>query len=400
MNLFFKDKFLGVLPESAVPNLYLFCHGLGLQITVNRTENKVQVNGGLSNKVIGICNDEHVTGSPLRNKACEEQILEAIGKTLSHSSVSTKTITEKTFKNNEDLLLSVHVYQLPRIKQPILEIFHRSAPKEFQWISLMKDEADSAGIKFSLQELNSYEKHQTIRMHIMYPQEIGDEFWKEYGCKLANIISLGLLCRLSRNSLSFAFAAFPFETFLDLITSSAKKPKNELVIEELHPAPSIDVKELIQGASAYFDYHIISKQSNPKNPKIYCSLFIRNTGNSVLVNPVICFRISPKGSISITGQIVPPKAANTLGIQGSEGSKGWQFMHDNWIEQSEESGEVWIKPIQELSLSPGESTGLTNLQLTVKDNSDSQTKVTAFVYFSDGSLQIEADNKISIMYIN
>ncbi|MBY6053365.1 hypothetical protein [Cytobacillus firmus] len=400
MNLYFKDKLLGVLPESAVPNLFLFCHGLGLQIAVNRTENKVQVNGGLSNKVIGIFNDEYETGNPLRNKACEEVIIEAVRKTLSHSGASTRTITEKTFKNNEDLLLSVHVYQIPRIKQPILEIFHRSAPKEFEWISLMKSEADSAGIKFSLQELNSHEKHQTVRMHIMYPQENGDHFWEVYGYKLAHVICLGLLCRLSRNSLSFAFAAFPFEALLDFITSPEKKPESDPVLEDLQTAPSIDSKELILSASAYFDYHIISKQSNPKNPKIYCSLFIRNTGNTILVNPVVCLRISPKGTVSITGQIVPPKAADTLAIQGSEGSKGWQFMHDNWMEQSEESGEVWIKPIHELSLSPGESTGLTNLQLTVKNNADSQTKVEAFIYFSDSSVQIEADNKISIMYIN
>ncbi|OIU72129.1 hypothetical protein [Rossellomorea aquimaris] len=212
----------------------------------------------------------------------------------------------------------------------------------------------------------------------------------------ANVLDLNLL-----NLLSFKSAR---------IASKVQKPKSkktdkdiDIISEDEYEQAKIRKrnKKIISReskAEVYFDYNLIPNRKTEKYT-IKADFIIKNTGNVVLNNPKICFRVDPPEKIEIGGQILPPEMSEIFSVQGEMGAEGWKYSGKDWLEKAYSTGEYWIEPIQGMELHPGETTGIEGIQFTVDNLSEQETStILGFVYFEEENLQLSSNNKIMITF--
>jgi hypothetical protein len=151
-------------------------------------------------------------------------------------------------------------------------------------------------------------------------------------------------------------------------------------------------------AEIYFDYNLIPNRKTLKYT-IKADFIIKNTGNVILKNPKICFRVDPPEKIEIGGQILPPEMSEIFSVQGEMGAEGWKYIGKDWLEKAYSTGEYWIEPIQGMELLSGETTGIEGIQFTVDNLSEQETStILGFVYFEEENLQLSSNNKIMITF--
>lgn len=428
MDLYLGDSRVCTIPDESFPAIYYCFLELGFQIEMNRTDRRVTVLPGLNNKIIQLKKDQ-LLKTTLRREKFEDQLLQYIEKSLSSCGVQ----LADSESEQAELTFSITASQIQYINQPILEIYYDKGDVEEEWIKYIKVECQKLNIKFSIHKLANNKDYQTVKVHVMYPEVIEDTFWESIGENIACMLSIGLISKLRKSYHLSLLSIFPLEVFLkDFIQSgnyqlvesnkqtnlvedgietiddqidSVEKEKNQLNygIDTLADESPSQLEESIKqdnrsDAEAFFDYHLLIDDTNKKSPKIFGSLTIKNTGLESLKNPIICFRMTPAGSVGIIGQILQPNTIQTQGVQTAEGPKGWRYMNENWQNEADEKGEVWVCPVHEINTDPGEYIQLPNIQMTVKSLEEVKNiKVEAFIFFVEHGLEITANNKISLL---
>jgi hypothetical protein len=159
------------------------------------------------------------------------------------------------------------------------------------------------------------------------------------------------------------------------------------------------IEEKRREAEVFFDYQVLLDSNNSNKIMVLANLHIKNTGTEVLHNPSICLRSIPAESIKIAGQILPPDAAQARGVMNDEGTKGWKYMNDDWLEQAQEKGELWICPVQPMDILPRQVESFQNFQISIlKPEEHKSVKVEAFVFFKEQGLEIPSNNRISLSF--
>lgn len=402
MEVYIGEKFIGTITEEAFPAFYYVCNEWGFQINLNQDEGKVVLLSGLMGQQIFIFTDPELEQGAMRKELFERQILDAMKQRLLTSGVDMESIENQKNASKSGILLSLNVFQLPLLNQPVIELYHGTEKHESKkWIELIRRECHKAGVKPIVHELDRSEDSHTIKVNIMCPQMGETSFLEQVGERLVHILSIGLLSKLQHSLELSPLSIFPLEAFIPSLKQNTEKaqpviapPESE---DKAQPVPIERFPEPFSSAEAYFDYHLLVGEAM-KSAQVFGILTIKNNGSTSLKNPYVCFRVTPAGSVNITGQILPPSTAKVQGVQTVDGTKGWMFMSDNWVEEAFEKGEYWVSPIQEVVLAPGEIITMSNLQMKVtRSQSDKQIKVEAFVFFTEDHLEIAAHNKISLM---
>lgn len=411
MEVHIGDTYIGSIPNDSISALYFCIRELGFLVDVNWDDGKLMITSGLKNKTI-VLEDQSPDQNRLRNVVFEGKVLGSVENILLKYGTHIYKTVEHKGSVMPDLSLSLTIFQLPDLKQPVLELYHSTGENNAKWIKMIKNECKSYGIKPVAHETEHQKSQQKVKVQVMLPQEM--ELEKQLR-NLTHIISVGLLSKLQGEFDLSAFSLLPIDALLPLFRNHAlQQPLSEL--DSLESLESFEkgkeeeryknegnhsavTTESLVGAEAYFDYHVIIHQPTGKAPKIFGDLFIKNSGNVTLKNPCICFRVTPVGSVQISGQILPPKAVRTQGIQTAGGAKGWQYMTDNWIEDADEKGEIWIQPVQEMMIHSGEGIKVPNIQMKINNPIEYNQiiKVEAFIFFIENGLEIVAENKISLM---
>ena len=178
-----------------------------------------------------------------------------------------------------------------------------------------------------------------------------------------------------------------------------RKEKNSQSLKLISQNPP-EIKREIINAEVFFDYTILIPQSESelKDYLVEGILYIKNTGNQALMNPVICIKITPVQSASLQGQFIPPKMVSSLGTKSMSGEKGWKYVYDDWRQRVKTNGEYWITPIQVLQIPSGETT-MFNFKINFEQPKDGKS-ITAqgFVYFQEEKKQFQSNNQISFSF--
>ena len=74
-------------------------------------------------------------------------------------------------------------------------------------------------------------------------------------------------------------------------------------------------------------------------------------------------------------------------------------MKENWLEDYEKKGELWICPIHTMEIIPGQTEVLSNLQISFPKSEQETMTVDAFVYFKEDRIETGANNRISISFL-
>ncbi|KHE72230.1 hypothetical protein [Halobacillus sp. BBL2006] len=151
-------------------------------------------------------------------------------------------------------------------------------------------------------------------------------------------------------------------------------------------------------ADVYFDYTIFFSGKKDRL-MTHGKLTIKNASEIPLHNPVICLKVQPAGCLEVRGQILPPNLVEGLGVHSEEGTKGWKFASEDWLEVAEERGEYWIGPIQRVTIPGNQSLSLDNLQFVIKKPEEGQdVTVRGFVYFNEDNVKFSSSNKVSVKF--
>ncbi|VEF49045.1 Uncharacterised protein [Bacillus freudenreichii] len=405
MEIHMGEKYIGSITDDSMPALYNRALELGFSVDIKSEEGVLQLNPGLYNKHIAIFQDQNLKQNSLRNESHEQKIVKTIQRCLSQYGAQVNLTLDAEAIGETALRVSLSLFQIPRIKQSMIELYHASGIHDVKWINLIKKECKKLNIKVAVHELDNSENLEAVKIHVMVPTNLQESEGETISEQVAQILSIGLICKLHYESGISPFSIFPVNALIHLLSSDTRtinqavsEQKGKLIKVENEQNTTVIDNNQITDALAFFDYHLMINQAKSESHKVIGNLIIKNTGTVPLKNPFICLRVNPAGSVRITGQILPPNVVSTKGLQTEKGARGWQFIKENWLEEAEEKGELWIRAIDDLVIGPDEAVTLSNLQMRLMDiKEDKNLTVEAFVLFNHNELQMEANNKISLL---
>ncbi|YCI74848.1 hypothetical protein M1D47_14350 [Bacillus sp. R1-10] len=400
------DKRAGAIPYESLPAFTYLFRELGFDVQPDTENKKVQLSSALHGKRIVISSDYDVKYNTFRKHLLERKVLEYIQTFLSACGANVILIDEKEESERADFHLYFSLFEIPGIKEPILELIHNSKSANKKLLDIFHYECTRTGTKFKSNEVVRSANNPFINIQIMYPVITSEDFWEKLGEKYAMSITIGILARFHESSPLSVLSLVPIEIFSNIFVHSENTEINlEPAMQKEKRLPE-KKKYLLKKstitkrkeAEVFLDYHIFIEELEERNKiKLIGNLHIKNIGTEILRNPVICLRSSPSESIKISGQILPPNVAETLGVMKNEETKGWKYMNDEWFEEMER-GETWICPIQSKNINPRQTESLTNLQISVlQPEENSNIRVEAFVFFKEQDLEISSSNQISLL---
>ena len=265
------------------------------------------------------------------------------------------------------LQIKVATFENTSEQHPYLLIEHSPGIDE-RLRNLVRTELNNEKIPFQLKEINHFplnpKRGLLLKFHL--PPKPNLEGYKEH---FSISIARALLRYINRQQNNF-FSYLPKNMLKNWLVNMTQIPISSLKQDKL-PQPQEEGKEIksiisqnppelksIINAEVFFDYTILIPQleSDLQDYLIEGNLYLKNTGNQTLMNPVICIKLSPVQSASLQGQIIPPKMVSSLGTKSMSGDKGWKYVYDDWRQRVKTNGEYWISPIQVLQIPPGETT--------------------------------------------
>lgn len=174
------------------------------------------------------------------------------------------------------------------------------------------------------------------------------------------------------------------------------------LLEVQNKEPEIKEKERTE-VLPYFNYSFILPTSLDEdgNCMIIGNLVIKNIGNTPLTTPIICIKIEPANSCSLSGKIRMIEGLDSESdderLYEEAAIEEWVYVHQDWRKKVIESGEYWLRPSHATQVPPGEQISFSNFNLSVQQNSNNRSiVVTGFVYFEQLQKGIGVLNPIVI----
>ena len=402
--VYFNNEEITTIPYHSLVSFRLFCEQQGLHTNWSSVEKKLDLFSDLKQMQIAL----YLTADTPLNR----DVVQTLEQFLSIDGSVTAIENAESLTTNPYLQIKVTTFEHPSDKHPFLLIEHSSATDE-RLRNLLRTELNHEKIPFQLKEIKhfplNFSRGLILKYHLPPNPEL--EVYKDlFSISIARAI-LRYFNRQQKNFISY-LPKNMLKNWLVNITqtpiSSAEPYKEPQVEGKEHNSQSLklisknppEIKRKIINAEVFFDYTILIPQSESelKDYLIEGNLYIKNTGNRALMNPVICIKITPVQSASLQGQIIPPKMVSSLGTKSMSGDKGWKYVYDDWRERVKTKGEYWISPIQVLQIPPGE-TIMFNFKINFEQPKEGKS-ITAqgFVYFQEEKKQFPSNNQISFSF--
>jgi hypothetical protein len=415
ISVYFDGELQTVIPYHSVVSFRLFCEQHGLNTNYDMTAKRFDL--------FSYPNQEQIVISTTNNNQLSNDSMHDIKQFLSESGISASLQTGEQSNTSPKLFVQLDVTEGMYEKNPFLVIEHQAAIDE-QLRNTLLTELNKAKIPFQFEEIRNLPTSSGNRIQIKcrLPQQTESARLHE---QVTMILARAFLLYCHRQQHNMGFTYLPnsmMKNWLKLITSSdapsVQKPKplenkktvevNEQKKETLKPVPvgsenQISKQEVKKETKAeiFFDYTVLPPQSGAEKEEFLVNgnLYMKNTGNEILQNPFICFKVTPLQGVSLQGQIIPPRMVSGLAMIGSSGEKGWKYVYDDWRERVKTKGEYWITSIHPLQIPPGEMSTFSGLKITI-DQAEERTSVLvrAFVYFNEGKHQFSSNNSISFSF--
>ncbi|WP_062197635.1 hypothetical protein [Massilibacterium senegalense] len=163
--------------------------------------------------------------------------------------------------------------------------------------------------------------------------------------------------------------------------------KIQTLQEQVQQKTLIQTKRLHQKdefpVRSYFDYTIILR----KAPIIKGNFYLENDGETVIQNPIICFRMQPGHIFSLRGkQLIYEK--NTVDAKDGQ----WLIVPS---EEGKE-GERWLMPLYTLQLAPKMHVSIDDVEITIPQEADGFIQIEAFVFDEQQKIARKAENQIRL----
>ncbi|MDQ0300691.1 hypothetical protein J2S78_003159 [Salibacterium salarium] len=396
INVKYHHYFLGEIDYTSMISFSRFCEEKGFTLKWDLEENTLLIMSGLAHQTITFFTEERQQSLFLSDfiKSFKHILLDT-GITIEEVR-GTRALTEKNLNMKWFDTMNEHI-TIPKVN-----IFYNLSPKHKNVKTFLENQLENLEIEFvSKKEKNNLPSPTLVVQCELPPDFENFQTWM-------NKVSLGFgagichyLCeKLDKSTLSFSPASLiPFlhhvkpDTIDDEHSPIKTEDNSDADVEEHHISSKTELN-----AEVFFDYTIFPSTS--KNQFIASGdLYIKNTGDAELINPLICMKVQPTELINVGGQILPPEVADVLGVQSSTGMRGWKFMDSDWFEKAQDRGEYWIGPIEHLRIPVGEISSLPRFQLTIeKPEEKVEAIIRSVVFFQDKNVSFPSNNDIRFSF--
>lgn len=298
------------------------------------------------------------------------------------------------------------------IEDPCFYILYSSDPKGKFWAKNFYNELTKNRFETRIKQ-DPKKKSNVTTLELHYPFHKDKDRNKEFQEHIAFMIASALMRGLTKGTLPLLIPYLSVE-MMELIFPIKSIDKQKMWLPESNEqevqkkehenysntteANSLKARYQLE---VYLDYSVVVPNSDQDPYLVMGNLYMKNTGNEVLINPLICLKVSPTEDIQLKGQIVPPKMADTVGVQGfdGDGAVGWRYLDENWFEKAKNTGEYWICPIQTLQIQPGQTENFSNFQLSIPRWKEMKTfHLNGIVYFKNHRVQFPSNNQITLSF--
>lgn len=432
VEVYYSGQRGGTMPYGALPAFRLFCKQNGFQLKWDSTNKRIDLDSGLKGKVCAL-----FTGVSSVGPSYEWDVLAGVQSFLSDYGMEViLTQTNSALAKNTDVAIRFSMKEMRSLDKPRLVIFQGEEEKQHELIRCLRTELQQSGIACHSKLSKTQKQSSIIHIQLQLPVHTEENKRKRYGDKIALHLASGVL-EYFQNGLHIQPLAFLQPNLLKLFFNADKDGQNEAeeqrpleeqvtdLTEELpplgeefieldqvvtiHPVEEVTEttdlpptqleQDMRTSAEVFFDYTLIHSDSAEKPYLLIGTLQVKNTGQAVLHNPIVCLRVSPVDSIKMGGQVLPPKLVETMAVQGTTGMKGWRYLEDDWFAQAMERGEYWIAPIQPVSIPPQSTEAFQNFQISfMKQEAGKGIVVEGVVLCNEQEVHFPSNNRIAVSF--
>ncbi|QFT88426.1 hypothetical protein FIU87_07205 [Bacillus sp. THAF10] len=145
--------------------------------------------------------------------------------------------------------------------------------------------------------------------------------------------------------------------------------------------------------NGYFNYAIILPDKDETNLTVIGDLHITNTGSQDIENLLLCLKLSPPHTASLSGKIA---TSNILKQDLDNQAVDWIFATDDWKTKIKNDGEYWICSTKSPHLSAGQTLSFKGFELSIPSEAKGKLTLEAFIYGENLPNPFASKNKLSI----
>lgn len=407
-SVYLDEEFLGKAAYQSLVSLSLFCEQQGYNIKWSNNGERVDI---FSRKAL-----ETLIISSIYKSEKSQEVIKHLKDYLSNDGLDIKYIENKEqITLNPRLFIYIDVIESQQDIDPHIIVEHHSNMDErLKNILLTETNKGKLSIEFKQHHKNSLiisDNHLNVKCHLNQQSPV------KTNISISLSRALTLYCHNQDSNKKRLFAYIPnaimknwLKSFMDSEHSTSIIPNEKVKIpkNELAESPASKLETAVQyneineaKAEIFLNYTLLMPRAEEQINEfmINGAIYMKNTGNKELKNPVICIKVPVEQGISLQGQIIPPRLVSGLALKSSGGDKGWKYVYEDWRDRVKTKGEYWITPIQDLQIPPGETQVFNGLKFAVKEPKiNSSIIVQAFVYFSGGEYSFSSNNSISLSF--
>lgn len=149
---------------------------------------------------------------------------------------------------------------------------------------------------------------------------------------------------------------------------------------------------------SYFTYTIMMPNQKREHVNIFGNFIIKNVGTVPINNPLIYLNFEPRQGFSLSGKI-GDKEMIDRDYSPVPSMETWSYVSDEAKEKAEESGEYWLKPVENKEILPGETLSFTNFQIKLdQENIQKKFSGEGGLYSDELTSGLRSLNKINLSF--
>ena len=345
ISVYFNNEEVTVIPYHSLVNFQLFCEQHGLHTNWSSVEKRLDLYSDLKQTRIELY--------PTTNTPQNHDVVQTLERFLSIDGLVKVIENTESITTDPYLQIKVSTFENSSDQHAFLFIEHSRGIDE-RLRNLVRTELNIEKIPFQLKEIKHFPLNPRRGLVIKYhlpPNPILDLNKEDFSMCIAKAI-IRYINHQQKNYISY----LPKNMLKNWLVNMTQTPISSPEQDKL-PRPQEQRKETgkdknsiisrnpsiesVIDAEVFFNYTVLIPQleSELRDYLVEGNLYIKNTGNRALMNPMICIKITPVQSASLQGQIIPSKMVSSLGTKSMSGDKGWKYIYDDWRQRVKTNGE-------------------------------------------------------------
>jgi len=367
--VFWDGQACGTIPFAMLPALRLFCEENGIAFRWETEPSRVDLRSGLAGNICVLIWGDHPSATADAQQLEREMLLQ-LQQFLVHAGIGVVFSSSASVAPLAQFAVQITARLDESTAEPHALLYTNERDRRRSLVDVLERELKQADLLTRVESRPSGAALSVTEIACCLPASMPPTARKQFAQTCVLAVASGLIRFFLQEARVSIWACLKPALMNWLTGSSAPAPPAAKTAGERtastdgHAAPARQPGTW--AAEVFFDYTVIRSELEHQPLIVRGNLYIKNTGQAILTNPVICLRIDPPDNAQLSGQMLPAHMVETLGIQGADGVKGWRLLKPEELAQEKRPGEHWIAPVHPVHIAPHTVFPFQNFQLSVR----------------------------------